>query len=111
MGKYLNKFNALWVDDVRPEPPDDDDVCWTIATTAWEALVKLELIEFDILSLDHDLASFIGYKEITGYDIAVFLASRKTKNMFVPPDIRIHSANPVGVANIQAVIDRYLIPK
>jgi len=101
-------FNALWVDDLRDVPEDTEELRWTCARTAWEALVKLELIEFDIVSLDHDIASFLGYKEITGYDIAVWLADRKESGNYVPPDVRIHSANPVGVQNIQSVIDRYL---
>lgn len=101
-------FNALWVDDVRDIPEDTDTIRWTCARTAWEALVKLELIDFDIVSLDHDLASFLGYKELTGYDIAVWMADRKQEGGYVPPDVRVHSANPVGVANILGVIDRYL---
>ena len=103
-----NSFNALWVDDVRDVPEDTDELSWTCARTAWEALVKLELIDFDVVSLDHDLASFLGYKELTGYDIAVWLAERKQQGKHVPPDVRVHSANPVGVKNILGVIDRYL---
>jgi len=103
-----NKFNALWVDDCRETPEDTDEIKWTCARTAWEALVKLTLIEFDIVSLDHDLASFLGYKEITGYDIAVWMADRKQFGEYVPNDVRVHSANPVGFENIQSVIERYL---
>ena len=101
-------FNALWVDDIRDVPEDTESVRWTCARTAWEAIVKLELINFDIVSLDHDLASFIGYKELTGYDITVWLAERKQSGGHVPHDIRVHSANPVGVNNMLGVIDRYL---
>jgi len=103
-----NTFNALFVDDLRDQPEDNDQYTWTTARTAWEALVKLELIEFDLVSLDHDLASFLGYKEIKGSDIALWLADRKQQGLYVPPKVEIHSANPVGCENMQATIDRYL---
>ena len=103
-----NKFNALFVDDLRDQPQDDESHTWTTSRTVWEALTKLSLIEFDVLSLDHDLDSFLGYKELTGYDITLWLASRKNEGLYIPPDIRIHSANPVGRENMQSVITRYL---
>lgn len=101
-------FNALFVDDIRDVPEDDENYKWTCARTAWEALVKMELIEFELISLDHDLASFVGNKELTGADIALWLASRKNDGDYVPPKILIHSANPVGCENMKATIDRYL---
>lgn len=104
-------FNALFVDDVRDMPEDCEQYTWTIARTAWEALIKLELIEFEVLSLDHDLASFVGNKELTGADIAVWLAKRSHDGKYVPPDIRIHSANPVGAKNIDEIVRRYLTKK
>lgn len=102
------RFNALYIDDIREMPEDDKKHTWTLARTAWEALFKLDLIEYDVVSFDHDLGSFIGNKEITGYDIVLWLANRKNDGLYVPPDIRIHSANPVGCENMQATIDRYL---
>jgi len=108
MTQKPTQFNCLYVDDLRPIPEDDETHRWTIARTAWEALVKLELIEFDVVSLDHDIASFLGYKELTGYDIAVWLADRKQSGLYVPPTVKVHSANPVGVENIESVINRYL---
>lgn len=100
-------FKGLWVDDVRPLPTELSD--WTTATSFHEAIVKLELLEFEELSLDHDLASFYGHREMTGYDIALWLADRKEQNLYIPPIIKVHSANPVGRKNIEAVIKRYLI--
>lgn len=101
-------FENLYIDDLRELPPEYQSSEWTISRTAWEALTKLELIEFQIVSLDHDLASFVGNREITGYDIALWLAERKNNGLYVPPVVRVHSANSVGNQNIQAVIDRYL---
>jgi len=101
-------FNALYVDDIRTCPEDTDEYRWTTARTGWEALVKLELIDFELVSLDHDIASFIGNKEITGADIAMWLATRNHNGLYVPPKIEIHSANPVGCENIEAIVKRYL---
>ncbi len=101
-------FNALWIDDLRPVPEDTDEYIWTTARSFHEAVTKLELIEFDLVSFDHDIASFYGHKEMTGYDIALWLAGRKNDGHTIPSDYQIHSANPVGRNNIQSVIDRYL---
>ena len=101
-------LKALYVDDLRTVPKDSIGIKWDCARTAWSALVMLEAENYDIISLDHDLASFLGYKELTGYDIAVWLADRRQQGNYVPSDVRVHSANPVGVANILGVIDRYL---
>ena len=54
------------------------------------------------LSLDHDLG-----EDKTGYDVICWIEEQCYNNKFVLPyEILIHSANPVGRANIQRVIDR-----
>lgn len=104
-------FNALYIDDLRPVPDDCEKWTWTTARSFHEAIVKLELIDFDMVSFDHDIASFYGYKEMTGYDIVLWIAFRKEEGIHhVPSHYAVHSANPVGVAAIQGVIDRYLLP-
>jgi len=101
-------FIGLYVDDERSLPDDLCEAGWTQSKTFHEALVKLELIEFESLSLDHDLGCFYGYTELTGYHIVLWLVQRKQDGLYVPPDIRLHTANPVGRDNMQATIDRYL---
>lgn len=93
----------LFVDDVR-EPPASE---WIVARTYQEAIDFLQTGFVKILSLDHDL----GTRE-TGYDIAKWIETRVATEDFVPPEIQIHSANPVGrqnielaVANIKRMID------
>ena len=103
-------FNALYIDDLRPVPDDCEKWTWTTARSFHEAVVKLELIEFEMVSFDHDIASFYGYKEMTGYDIAVWLSHRKEDGLYVPTQYAVHSANPVGHERIQGVINRYLLP-
>ena len=69
----------------------------------------LEKYEYSELSLDHDIASWNeDGREMTGYDIALWLAERNNDGNYVPPKIYVHSANPVGIKNIRGVIDRYL---
>ena len=101
-------YAGLYVDDCRELPETLQEAGWTRARSFHEAIVKLELIEFKELSLDHDLASFYGYTELTGYHIVKWLVQRKQDGFYVPPKIYIHSANPVGCENMQAMIDRYL---
>lgn len=99
---------CLWVDDERPQPERTDECTWIKATSFHQAIVLLEEYKFDEVSLDHDIASFYGSKEMTGYDIVKWLAERKHNDMYVPPIIKVHTANPVGRDNMQATIDRYL---
>lgn len=102
-------YTKLWVDDMRPLPKEcQDEGCWQASRTPYEAMVKLELLEFEVLDIDHDMGCYIGNKEITGYDVLLWLAERKQKGLFVPPVIKIHTSNPAGWKNMKSVIDRYL---
>lgn len=58
---------------------------------------------FDVLYLDHDLASYEGDQEKTGYDILVFLEEFPE---FLPKNIYIVSANPVGRVRMRQVIEK-----
>lgn len=105
-GNNMN-FKRLWVDDERPLPQNYSKDEWTVARSFHEAIVKLELMEFDEVSLDHDLASFYGYTEMTGYHIVQWLVRRKMDGKHVPAVVNVHSANPVGVRNMMSLIERY----
>ncbi len=111
----------LYVDDIRDPPAGD---LWDLARTYEQAIDLLYNNQYDILSLDHDLAD-VHYKikdwsrstsvdelavfdERTGYDIALWLAERKNDGFYVPPVILCHSANPVGKERILGVVKRYL---
>ncbi len=102
----MNK--GLYVDDIRDRP----SWCvgeWETARNYEEAIIMLSTREYDELSLDHDIASFReDGREMTGYDIALYLVQRKYDGLYVPPKIYCHSANPVGVKNILGVVERYL---
>lgn len=105
----MSGFTKLWIDDVRPIPKKYlEEGCWCWARNAYEALLKLELLEFEEISVDHDLATFVGNKELNGYDIICWLVQRKHDKKFVPPVILVHSANIVGAHKMQEMIDHYL---
>lgn len=98
---------GLYVDDVRTLPEAYKG--WDVARNYEEAIKLLTENRYKYLSLDHDIASYDeSGREMTGYDIALWLAERRTHRGFVPLYITVHSSNPPGVKNIQGVIDRYL---
>jgi hypothetical protein len=90
----------VWLDDMRPMP----EGYGRHVVTAAEAIAVLQTGEVKRMSFDHDLG-FEHYagdysKGGTGYDVAcwVELAAKEGR---VPPFIwAVHSANPVGRANI-----------
>lgn len=100
--KFLTK---LYVDDIR-NPPDDT---WDLARSFDEAIKMLTDIDYELVSLDHDIASFKNGREYTGYDIVLWFVNRKINNGgYVPPTILVHSANPVGADRMRLTIVRYL---
>ena len=91
----------LWVDDLRL-PPEGYE--W--AKSVNEAIRYIEQAEnlgdeIEVIDLDHDLGI---YADDGGDAIKVldYLVERET---FYP--IEIHTANPVGRANMERMIDRY----
>lgn len=100
-------FIGLWIDDERELPSDLCEAGWCKSSTFHEAVVKLELMEFKEVSLDHDLGCFYGNREMTGYDILMWLVDRKINGLYVPPVVKVHSANPPGRKKMQETIDKY----
>jgi len=93
----------LFVDDVR-ERPDDT---WDLAPSFHVAILDLEVFDYDEVSLDHDLASFYGSREMTGRDILNWLIARKIEGKHTPRIVKVHSANSAAWPTMQADIDRY----
>ena len=119
----INK-KRLYLDDVRT-PLDDD---WIIARNYEEfvSIIKFNGLEnFDVISLDHDLGeqSMVEYytnvknnykldynnivDEKTGYDCCRFLVSESMSKNIPLPQIYVHSANPIGSANMMGYINNY----
>jgi len=94
----------LFIDDLR----DPVDSAWTIARSSAEATALLLERGCPVeISFDHDLG---------GDETAMVLARRlidldlDANGAFIPPNFRfwVHSANPVGAANLRALLDRYM---
>ena len=87
----------LFIDDIR----DPLDNSWVIIRDPEIAINIISTTSIDVISLDHDL----GEGKKTGYDIIKRIEEKCYKdNSFIPPKISIHSANPVGRANIEAAL-------
>jgi hypothetical protein len=103
-------FKGLWVDDERPLPEEYAEAGWTSAPTFHEAILKLELIEFDEVSLDHDLGirSVYGNREMTGYDILNWLERRKImEEGYTPPIVHVHTANSEGRRKMDLIVQEH----
>jgi hypothetical protein len=85
----------LWLDDERMPPGDD----WRVARTYREAVGALRTGKVRLLSLDHDLG-----KGRTGYDVAAWVEARAAAGKMGRLEWRVHSANPVGRARIEAAM-------
>ena len=92
----------LWIDDVRPAP---DGYIWCKSVN--EAKKEIEIIEFvyggydlKLIDIDHDAGDYAK----DGGDYIKLLDWLEETGRNYP--IRIHSMNPVGVANMRAIIEK-----
>lgn len=115
----------LYLDDVRTPISED----WIIARDYDEFVKQVNLYgleSFEIISLDHDLGEgamveyytnvknnfTLDYKNIeekTGMDCCKFLVSLSMTKNIPLPQIYVHSANPIGSANMMGYINNYLM--
>ena len=105
----MNITYCLCVDDdrVNRHPPRDGNI-WVRAYNFHEAIVLLNRRDYAIVSLDHDIASFYGNKEMTGRDILNYMIAERVENgRFMDVEVRVHSANPVGRATMEQDIARW----
>lgn len=84
-------MKSLYLDDIRTGPPGFTYYC----ETAEEALEIIKNDQIDFISFDHDLG-----REKTGYDLATEIETLVYMGVIKCPDWNVHSANPVGVINI-----------
>jgi hypothetical protein len=115
----------LYLDDVRT--PKDAD--WQVVRSYDEfvAHIRLHGLEnYELMSLDHDLGDtamseyynnvhpnytldYSNIKEKTGMDCAKFLVAESMTKGIPLPAIYIHSANPIGSANMMGYINNYFM--
>lgn len=114
----------IYLDDVRTPKQDT----WVI-TRNYDEFVKIVnengLSSIDFISLDHDLGEsamkeyftnvspnykldYNNISEKTGYDCAKFLVDKSIQDNVPLPLIYVHSANPIGSANIMGYVNNYL---
>jgi hypothetical protein len=121
--KTNNKLR-LYLDDVRTPIGED----WVLVRNYEQFVSQIRLFgigNFEVISLDHDLGDTamieyytnvknnynLDYNNIlekTGYDAAKFLVAESMNTRIPLPQIYIHSANPIGSANIMGYINNYL---
>jgi len=115
----------LYLDDVRTPLQDD----WIVVRNYDEFVDKIHfhgLENIEVISLDHDLgdsAMFEYYNNVkdnyqldytnitekTGYDCCKFLVSESMTKNIPLPQIYVHSANPIGSANMMGYINNYFM--
>ena len=125
----------LYLDDVRtPKDPNNE---WVDGIPQWQVVrsydefvahIRLNGLEnYEVISLDHDLGKqameeyynnvhpnySLNYDNIvnekTGYDAAKWLVAESMRTEIPLPAVYVHSANPIGSANIMGYINNYLM--
>lgn len=91
----------IWVDDLRPAPRGYEGTKSVEETILLIEELESKGIEIELIDLDHDLGDYAIYGG-DAIKILDYLAERET---FYP--IEIHTANPVGRANMERMIERY----
>jgi len=93
----------LYIDDIR----DPKEVFDHIARSSKESIIKLRVLGCpDYISFDHDLGG-----DDTAMKIVKWMVERDLDNPGWIPDnfeFNVHSANPVGKANIEGYLNCYL---
>lgn len=121
----LTEKIRLYLDDVRT--PIDNS--WIVVRNYEEFVSQINLHgleSFEVISLDHDLGDsamteyytnvknnftldYNNIKEKTGYDCCKFLVDTSMNKNIPLPKIYVHSANPIGSANMISYINNYLM--
>lgn len=124
----------LYLDDVRtPKDPNNE---WIDGIPQWEVvrnydefvahIQKNGLENYEVISLDHDLGDtamneyynnvhpnytldYNNITEKTGLDCAKWLVAESMKTGIPLPAVYVHSANPIGSANIMGYVNNYLM--
>lgn len=112
----------IYLDDVRT-PIDNDWIIVRSYDDFVQKVTEIGLENIDIISLDHDLGDtameeyyrnvspnfkleYDNIKEKTGYDVSKWLVEQWLDGKPLV-DVVVHSANPIGSANIMGYINNY----
>ena len=91
----------IWVDDIRPVPEGYEGTKSVEETILLIEELEREGKEIELLDLDHDLGDYAQF----GGDAIKILDYLVENEKYIP--IKIHTANPVGRANMERMINRY----
>lgn len=121
----MQKKHKIYLDDVRTPT----DKSWKVVRNYNQfvnSIMYLGLENIEEISLDHDLGPeamdeyfnnvkpnfHLDYEHIvnekTGYDCAKYVINMCIDKDIIPPIIYVHSANPIGSANIMGYVNNYL---
>lgn len=121
----MNKKIKIYLDDVRTPV----DTTWVVVRSYDEFVSKITecgLSNVELISLDHDLGDtamveyytnvknnykleYENIQEKTGYDCCKWLVEISIDTDIPLPLIYVHSANPIGSANMMGYINNYLM--
>lgn len=95
----MRAIRKLWIDDVRPAPEG-----WWWAKSSRQAkafIVQHGLDQIDTISFDHDLGGDDTTMPVMNYIEELVFTKSATA-----PIMTVHSQNPVGRAQLEAIIQR-----
>lgn len=95
----------IFIDDERM-PPDDGSYWYIVRNfNQFKHVITTERFP-NFISFDHDL----GENEPTGYDIAHYIVELDLDHNIIPGNFKwyTHSQNPIGKANIDNLLTKYL---
>jgi len=101
----------LWVDDIRPAP----DSTWVVARTVTEAIRYLWRLDWDEVSLDHDISHYevldeadVEQKTYACHEcfcaVAYYIAAKPYSDDFRKPKVYLHTANPTGGDEMHSIL-------
>ncbi len=91
----------IWVDDLREVPKGYIGTKSVNETISLIEKMEIEGEQIELIDLDHDLGDYVSQ----GGDAIKILDYLAERGTFYP--ILIHTANPVGRANMERMIQRY----
>lgn len=95
----------IWVDDLRPAP---EGYIWCQSTNEALRLIVPNISKVEVLHLDHDMGDTFG-GDVINLVAELERKSHRDSNFAEAVShiiFKLHSANPVGVANMRAVIQK-----
>ena len=88
----------IWLDDLRPAP---EGYTWCKSVNEAKRIIVSAEESISVIDCDHDLGDFANQ----GGDAIKLLDWLTERETFYP--VEIHTANPVGRANMESVLARY----